>query len=121
MQAHGDWIGDIRLADNNGDRTAAHRIAENDETGARPGIERHRCFARDCERSNGVVAKARNRLGFDRDDVRRECGRIAPRDIGGQHRRQSVRQLDQLDRRRSRRSGRPGIEVAGDLGIRNER
>ena len=40
MQTHGNRFGEGGFSDNDGDRTAAHRVAENDETCARSGIER---------------------------------------------------------------------------------
>src|ERR1019366_2748221 len=42
VQAHQNGKGEIGLADNDCDRTAAHRVTKNDEVGARAGIKRHR-------------------------------------------------------------------------------
>ena len=50
------------------------------------------------ERVDGVVAKARHRLGLDGDDMRARTRPCRRRDIGDQHRRQALRQFDELDR-----------------------
>src|ERR1019366_1405596 len=89
VQAHQNWFGEIGLADNDRDRTAAHRVTENDEVGARTGIKRHRGFTGDRKRSDGFVAKTCNCFGLDGDDV--VVDRTSRHDIGNQYRRQALR------------------------------
>src|ERR1039457_6247559 len=55
VQAHQNGYGEIGLADNDRDRTAAPRVTKNDEVGARAGIQRHRGFTGDRKRSDGFV------------------------------------------------------------------
>ncbi len=69
MQSHRDGVGEIRFPDNDGDRTAAHGVAEHDKPGERARIERHRGFAGHDEGAKRVVGKARHRIRLDRDDA----------------------------------------------------
>ena len=68
MQPHRNRLGEIGLADDDRDRTVADCVVENDKAGARAGIERHRGFARDGQRTDCVIGKARHRVRLDRDD-----------------------------------------------------
>src|SRR5450830_429933 len=68
VQAHKNRVAEVWLPDNDGDRTAAHRIPENDETCACTGIERHYRPTCNREGSNGVVAETRDRCCLDGDN-----------------------------------------------------
>jgi hypothetical protein len=62
MQPHASSISEIRLPDDDGDRTATHCVAEHDVAGGRARVERHRGFARHDERANRIIGKAEHRI-----------------------------------------------------------
>jgi hypothetical protein len=107
MQPHRNGIGEIGLADDDGDLAATHGVAEHDKAGGRARVERHRGFARHDERADGIIGKASHRISFNPDNA------LLTRDgagnhIGCQHRRQALRYLDKLNGSGGGRARRPG-------------
>src|SRR5262249_16233836 len=70
--------GKVGLADDDGDRRTADRIAEDDEAGDQPAVQRDRRLAGDGQRADEVVAELGHGAGGDRDQ-RRGAHRPAPR------------------------------------------
>jgi hypothetical protein len=99
MQPHGSSISEIRLPDDDGDRTASHCVAEYDIAGGRARVERHRGFARHDERANRIIGKAGNRICLNPDYALFTCDGVGNH-ISPQHRRQSVETFDRQDKYR---------------------
>ena len=123
MDANRHRLRQVGRTDDHRDRVIAERIAEHDEARPHVGAERHMRFAGDGQRLRRLDAEARHGARLDVDDRRvvragdLRCG------IGDQHRRQHLRELDQLDgrhRRRSRGLGQKGMIRLGLGGQRQD-
>ena len=64
MQPHRDGIGEIRLPDDDSDRTATHCVAEHDKARGCARAERPEGFACHHKRANCIIGKASHRICF---------------------------------------------------------
>ena len=105
VQSHRHGVRKIGLAYDDRGGIAANRVAEHDEARLRAGIEGHRSLARQRQRTDRLAGKSFDRFRIDCDDIR-----LRRQGIGGnlyrQHRRQTLRQLHELNCCCSGRTGR---------------
>ena len=121
MDAHRHRLRHVRRANDDRDRIVAERVAEDDKPRAHPRAERHIGFAGDGQRLRGLFAEARHRAGLDGDDRGIERAHRGRNGFGDQHRRQNLRELDQLDGRNRRWARRLRHEHMVRCGIGDQR
>ena len=111
----------VGRTDDHRNRVIAEGIAEHHEPRAHTGAEWHEGLAGDGERLRGLLAETRHRAGVDGDDGRIVGIHDRRGGLGHQHRGQHLRELDEIDGRRCRRSRRLRHEHMVGGGVGDER
>ena len=121
MQPHRHRLRQIGFADDDGNRRAAHPVAEDHETGREAAMQRDRRLGGDGQRRDRVLAELRDRVGGHHHQRRIACDHARRHAVADQQRRQPLGELGKLDRGAGGLAGGDLVEVPRDLGVGGKR